>query len=138
MNIMNTVNWYRKLHKPKWAPKESLFGKVWSVLYIIIFIVNAYVIYSFIDGSIGWQVALPFWVNLLFNLAFTPIQFGLKNNFLALVDIFLILITLVISIVSVWPFSIFAAFAFLPYLVWVFIATILQASITYLNNKVVK
>ncbi|MEI6053994.1 MAG: TspO/MBR family protein [Candidatus Saccharibacteria bacterium] len=135
---MDTINWYRKLHKPKWAPKESLFGKVWLVLYIIIFIVNAYVMYSYINGVISFQVALPFWANLLFNFAFTPIQFGLKNNYLALADILLILITLVVSIVSIWPFSIVVALVFVAYLVWVLIATILQASITYLNHKVVE
>jgi hypothetical protein len=41
-------------------------------------------------------------LNLLFNLAFSPIQFGLKNNFLAAIDIVLVLATLLWALRSVW------------------------------------
>ena len=86
--------WYQNLNKPAWAPQEWVFGAVWSILYPIIIVVNIYVVYLFVHNKISVIVALPFWLNVVFNLAFTPIQFGLKNNALALVDITLVLITL--------------------------------------------
>jgi tryptophan-rich sensory protein len=125
---------YRKLKKPSWAPKESLFGKVWGVLYIIIFVVCVYVLSELMDGDISWLIVLPFGLNLLFNLMFTPIQFGLKNNYLALVDIILILGTLIWAIIAIFPFSWVVALVYLPYLIWVCIATALQASVTSLNR----
>jgi len=39
-------------------------------------------------------VALPFAIILVANLSFTPIQFALRNNILALVDILIVLCTI--------------------------------------------
>jgi len=130
---MDTSNWYKSLNKPTWAPQEWVFGTVWSILYPIIFGVNIYVLLMFFKGSIGFRIAIPFWLNLFFNLIFTPIQFGLRNNLLAMIDIYLILITIVWAIVAIWPISKVTALAFVPYLVWVIIATALQTYIA-LNN----
>ncbi len=125
--------WYQNLNKPAWAPQEWVFGTVWSILYPIIIVVNIYVVYLFVHNKISVIVALPFWLNVVFNLAFTPIQFGLKNNALALVDITLVLITIAWAMVAIWPHAKIAAIAFVPYLLWVGIATALQLSITLKN-----
>lgn len=125
--------YYQNLRKPNWTPPDSTFGIVWSMLYPIIIAVNIYVIYLLVQGKINVLVALPFWLNLLFNILFTPIQFGLKNNFLAFVDITLVLITIIWAMVSIWPHAKFVTFAFVPYLIWVSIATVLQLSITLKN-----
>jgi tryptophan-rich sensory protein len=125
--------WYQNLNKPNWAPQESVFGTVWSILYPIIFLVNGYVLYLFFQGKIGWLIALPFWLNLFFNIIFTPIQFGLKNNALALVDIVLVLVTIIWAMIAIWPQYKLVALAFVPYLIWVAIATALQFSITLKN-----
>ena len=125
--------WYQNLNKPSWAPQESVFGTVWSILYPIIFAVNIYVTYLLLQGKISILVALPFWINLLFNVIFTPIQFGLKHNALAFIDILLVLITIIWAMVAIWPHAKFISFAFIPYLIWVAIATALQLSITIKN-----
>lgn len=131
---MNNVNWYQSLNKPDWAPQESVFGVVWSLLYPIIIAVNVYVIILLIRNKISFIIALPFLLNLFFNFAFTPIQFGLKNNFLAMIDIYLVLITIVWASIAIWQTSKLISLAFTPYLLWVIIATVLQTYIT-LNNK---
>lgn len=131
---MNTYEWYAQLKKPSFAPPSSVFGPVWTVLYAIIFLTFGYVFYMFLKKQINFWVLLPFILNLIFNLIYTPIQFGLKNNFLALIDIFLVLITLVIAIYMIYPYSKWVAGLQLPYLLWVSFATILQLSITWLNR----
>lgn len=125
--------WYQNLNKPSWAPQESVFGTVWSILYPIIFVVNAYIIYLFVQNKITLMVALPFWLNLIFNFLFTPVQFGLKNNALAFVVILLVLITIVWAMFAIWPHAKIVSIAFVPYLIWVSIATALQLSITLKN-----
>ena len=130
---MDYITWYRQLKKPFWAPNEDVIGLVWTILYPIIFAVNAYVIFMLVKGKIGWLVALPFWLNLVFNALFTPIQFGLRNNALAFVDILLVLGTTVWCILAIWQYNRLLAYAFAPYLLWVSIATSLQTYIT-LNN----
>lgn len=119
--------------KPEWAPPAWLFGPVWSVLYIIIAITFCYVFYKWFKGELPLLVALPFLLNLLFNAVFTPIQFGLRSNELALVDIILVLGTLIWSLVAIYPYAAWVSFANIPYLIWVSFATVLQATITYLN-----
>lgn len=128
-------DWYRKLKKPAWAPEDRVFGQVWSVLYIIILLVNVYIAVLILNGDADWTIGLPFWLNLLFNLMFTPIQFGLKNNLLALVDIVLVLLTILWGVVIIWPVNYFVSIAYAPYLAWVCIATTLQGSISWLNRK---
>lgn len=131
---MNFSSWYSTLRKPSWAPAEQVFGQVWSLLYPIIFGVNIYVIFLLSTGKISWRVALPFWINLAFNFLFTPLQFGLRSNLLAAVDIILVFITIIWSMVAIWPHSKWIALLFVPYLVWVGIATVLQWSIVILNS----
>jgi len=132
--MSNSTEWYRQLNKPSWAPGEHVFGYVWTPLYIIILIVNVYVLKLLLSKQIGLAVALPFWLNLVFNLIYTPIQFVLRNNYLASVDIILVLSTIIWSMLAIWPHSKLASLAFSPYLIWVCIATALQFSITLLNR----
>ena len=130
---MEQYNWYATLVKPSWAPPSWLFGPVWSVLYIIIFATYGYVFYQVITGKLPRIVALPFILNLLFNFLFTPIQFGLKNNLLATIDIFLVLGTLIWALVIIYPHLRWVALMNIPYLLWVCFATVLQVTITVLN-----
>lgn len=133
---MNTYNWYSQLIKPTWAPPSWLFGPVWTVLYAIIAVSYGTVFYKAFTGKLSWIVAVPFALNLIFNLAFTPIQFGLKNNLLATLDILLVIGTLMWALVGVWkasPDLRWVVYANIPYLMWGIFATVLQITITYLN-----
>jgi tryptophan-rich sensory protein len=130
---MDTTSWYRSLNKPSWAPQEWVFGTVWSILYPIIIAVNVYVVILLTKGKINVAVAIPFWLNLFFNVIFTPLQFGLRHNVLAMLDIYLILATIVWAMVVIFPISKIAALAFVPYLIWVAIATALQTYIAFRN-----
>lgn len=143
---MNTYTWYQTLIKPSWAPPSWLFGPVWTVLYAIIAVTFGTVFYKTFTKEIPWIVALPFALNLLFNLAFTPIQFGLKNNLLASFDIILVLGTFIWALVALYSFGLkihietgvpsyaWIIYANILYLLWVSFATVLQLTITYLNR----
>jgi translocator protein len=125
--------WYANLNQPSFAPPAWVFGPVWSVLYVIIAASFGYVLYLAFKQRLPWVVFLPFGLNLLFNLAFSPLQFGLKNNLLAAVDIVLILGTLLWAMWAIRQYVPWVAYVNVPYLLWVSFATVLQLSITWLN-----
>lgn len=140
---MPPYNWYQQLVKPSWAPPAWLFGPVWSVLYILIAVSFGTVFYKVVTKRLPAMVALPFVLNLIFNFAFTPIQFGLRNNLLASFDILLVLGTLIWAMITIYRSSPSEASAKggvkwitylqIPYLLWVSFATALQLTITFLN-----
>lgn len=129
----NTYNWYSQLVKPSWAPPAYLFGPVWSVLYVLIAVSFGRVFFLVWKKKIPSAVALPFILNLVFNLIFSPIQFGLQNNLLAALDILLVLGTLIWAMIAIYPYQKWIAYIQIPYLLWVSFATILQLSITLMN-----
>lgn len=130
---MTTYDWYQTLVKPSWAPPAWVFGPVWTVLYAIIAVSFGAVFYKAFTGKIPRVVALPFALNLVFNFAFTPVQFGLRNNYLAAVDILLVLGTLVWALGAVRRHLRLVAYANTLYLLWVLFATVLQITITIMN-----
>ncbi len=113
---MDTSVWYQTLLKPAWSPPSWVFGPVWSVLYAVIAVSFGYVGFLFFKGRVPGTTVLPFALNLIFNFAFTPLQFRLQNNYLAAIDILLVLATLIWAMVSIWPYARWVTYASIPYL----------------------
>lgn len=130
---MNAYEWYGELLKPWWAPPAWLFSPVWTVLYGIIAITFGTVFWSAWKKRIPWRTVIPFALNLVANAAFSPLQFILRSNELAAVDIVVVLITLVWAMARIAPYRRWIAIAQIPYLLWVSFATVLQLTITVLN-----
>ena len=131
---MENYNWYQQLIKPSWSPPAYLFGPVWTFLYILIVISFGKVFLMAWQKQIALIIALPFVLNLIFNFAFTPLQFGLKNNLLAAADILLVLATLIWAMIAIYPHGRWITYIQIPYLAWVAFATVLQLTITFLNR----
>ncbi|AEG93856.1 TspO/MBR family protein [Ramlibacter tataouinensis] len=130
----NAAAWYANLDKPFFAPPAWLFGPVWTLLYLVIAISFGWVLLQALRRRLPWRTALPFVLNLAFNLAFMPLQFVLQNNLLAAIDILLVLATLLWALRAIAPRARWVVLANLPYLAWVVFATVLQLSITWLNR----
>jgi tryptophan-rich sensory protein len=130
----NAYNWYSTLIKPTWSPPSWIFGPVWTVLYVLIAISFGKVLLMAWQKQIGLLILLPFILNLIFNFAFTPLQFGLQNNLLAAVDILLVLGTLIWAMIVIYPYASWITYVQIPYLIWVSFATVLQLTITFLNR----
>ena len=130
---MNESAWYAELIKPEWAPPAWIFGPVWTVLYTLIAISFSWVFYQIIKGKIPHVVAVPFVINIVSNALFTPLQFGLQNNVLALADILVVLGSIIWLMKTIWPYAKWVVYINIPYLIWVSFATFLQLNITLLN-----
>jgi len=130
---MQIYNWYSQLVKPTWSPPAWIFGPVWTFLYVLIAVSFGKVFWMVWQKKITFLVLLPFLLNLVFNFAFSPIQFILQNNLLAAIDILLVLGTLIWAMIVIYPYAKWITYIQIPYLVWVSFATVLQLTITFLN-----
>jgi tryptophan-rich sensory protein len=130
----SSYNWYSTLIKPSWSPPGWIFGPVWTFLYLLIALSYGKVFLMGWKKEIATIVVLPFILNLIFNFAFTPLQFGVKNNLFAAVDILLVLGTLIWSMIAIFPHARWVTYIQIPYLLWVSFACVLQLTITFLNK----
>lgn len=130
---MESYEWYAELMKPEWAPPAFLFGPVWMVLYVLIAISFGEVARRFFSGKIRFTLFLPFILNLVFNFAFSPLQFGLRNNLLAALDAVFLLVTLLWAMIAIWPYARWVAYVNVSYFFWTVFAVILQVTVTIMN-----
>lgn len=120
---------YRSLELPPYAPPSWVFGPVWTVLYVMIAVA----------GWLAWRSgggrpALVVWgVQLVLNLAWTPLFFAADLYTVALVEIVALLVAVVATVVVFRRTSTTAAWLLAPYLAWVAFATALNAGIVVLN-----
>jgi translocator protein len=131
--MSSSLDWYNALAKPGWTPSPRTIGLIWNILYPIIAVTFGFVLVQAARGKIAWRVALPFVINLVANLIFIPILFGLKQLPLATIDILIVWSTIPWMMAAVWQSYRWVAVAQLPYLAWVSTATVLQLSITAIN-----
>lgn len=125
--------WYATLNKPSFSPPNWLFGPAWVTLYTLMGI-GVFLIWEQIkkNKEAKFGVGL-FFVHLLLNAAWSPIFFGLKNLFCALVVIIMIW-AMIVWLISVWAkIDKRAAYLLVPYLLWVSFATALNFFIWKLN-----
>ena len=131
---MTWMDWYNSLAKPSWTPTSATIGLIWQILYPIIAVNFGFVFVQVLRGKLPWILAFPFAINLVANLVFTPIFFGLRNIPLASADILIVLGTIVWMMIAIWPHYRWVSVAQMPYLAWVSIATTLQLSILAMNR----
>ncbi|MFC6286831.1 TspO/MBR family protein [Nocardioides sp. GCM10027113] len=120
---------YRNLEQPVFAPPAWLFGPVWTVLYVMIAVAG-----WLVWRSHGWDRALTLWaVQLVLNMAWTPLFFGLREYGWALAEIAALWVAIAATAVAFRRRSRLAAVLLLPYLAWVTFAAALNAGIWWLN-----
>jgi tryptophan-rich sensory protein len=124
--------WYRALAKPAWAPSPGVFGPVWTTLYALIALAGwlATDRGRRVDGSL----LRPFAAQLALNAVWTPLFFGLRRPFIALVEILVLDAAVAWTTVRFWQRRTVAGALLLPYLAWIAFATGLTAAIWRRNR----
>ena len=125
--------WYAGLNKPFFSPPNWLFGPVWSVLYILMGVALGRVWYYGRRHLWGKTALYHFGAQLIFNGLWSLVFFGLKNPLLALIVIIILWILIERSIYWFRVVDKKSAYMLYPYIAWVSFASILNASILYLN-----
>lgn len=126
--VFKPGEWYDGLNKPSWTPPGWAFPVVWTILYCMI----AYA--GWLVWELGATVSIIIWgAQLLVNGLWSYFFFGSKDMRKALVDVVLLWALIVAFIITTYPVSQVAALLFLPYLLWVSTAALLNLRMIQLN-----
>lgn len=122
--------WYADLRKPSWTPPNWLFGLVWTILFLAMAIA-AWLVWRKV-GLTAAPMQL-FLLQLLLNVAWSALFFGLRSPGLAFAEIVMLWVAILATSIEFWRAVPAAGWLFLPYLIWVSYATALNFSIWRLN-----
>ncbi|SMC21683.1 TspO and MBR related proteins [Desulfacinum hydrothermale DSM 13146] len=124
--------WYASLVKPRWTPPNSVFGPVWSVLYLLMGIA-AWLVWRK-AGLAGARTALSLYlVQLVLNSLWSFLFFGAHRPGLAFLEIVVLWSAILATTVQFWRVSVAAGAVMLPYLLWVSFAAALNWKLWQLN-----
>ena len=128
----SAADFYATLAQPSWAPPATLFGPVWSALFVLIG-VAAWLVWRR-HGFAGAAVALGlFVVQLVANALWTWLFFKWRLGAASLVEIVVLWLLIAATLVAFWPLHRLAALLLVPYLAWVSFASALTVSLLRLN-----
>jgi tryptophan-rich sensory protein len=124
--------WFVQLVKPAIFPPPATFGIVWPLLYALMGFAMALVCAAW-GSHYRLPAILAFVVQLLFNLAWSPVFFGAHEITFGLAVIAVLDVALIVTIVLFWKVRRLAALLLLPYLAWILFATVLNYEFLRLN-----
>ncbi len=124
----NSFDWYHALAKPVFNPPDWIFGPVWTVLYIMMGIVLGHLILYPTSKTI-WFI---FVFQLLCNLLWSPLFFYFHKINFALLDLTLLWGSLIVWLILNRSQGL-RLYLFLPYVLWVSFAFLLNIWIYKLN-----
>ena len=118
--------WYKKLNKAPWTPPNYVFGIIWPILYVLMFISLFLVFlsskkcspFSFFDC----KAVTLFGIQFFFNIIWTRIFFGLQMPKIALLDLCLVLFFSSWTVFEFYKINIVSALLLIPYISWLLVA----------------
>jgi translocator protein len=135
--------WYQTIEKPSFSPPNWLFGPVWTTLYVMMG-VSLFLVWrattstsTFLKERSREKIAalIAFGSQLILNVLWSFIFFGLRSPQLAFAEIIILLISIVVTLVIFYKISRIAAVLMIPYAVWVAFASFLNLQIWLLNSS---
>ncbi len=126
--------WYAGLKKPAFTPPNSVFGPIWITLYLLMAIA-VFLVWREGFEQQGVTVAfIVFWIQLVLNILWSVVFFGLKSFVGGIVVIVLLWIAILVNIILFFGVSPIAGGLLIPYIVWVSIAANLNVQVWRLNR----
>jgi tryptophan-rich sensory protein len=131
----SSVNtWYATLIKPSFNPPNWLFSPVWITLYVLMG-VALFLVWRKGLRTEGVKTAIYlFAVQLVLNILWSILFFGLKMPLIAFIEIVILLAVILITLLEFKKISKLAGYLFVPYLLWVSFASVLNFFLWYLNR----
>lgn len=133
LTMESVKTWYTTLNKPSFNPPNSIFGPIWTSLYILMGI-SFYRVWKkrkFVSGY-SWAAGIYF-LHLILNLMWSYLFFYQHQIGSALVEIGVLLLTIIANSFIFYRIDKTAGLLFIPYILWVSFASYLTYSIFILN-----
>lgn len=126
--------WFDGLAKPSIYPPPAAFGIVWTVLYVAMGLAFAMILSA--RGARGrGTAAAAFVVQLILNLAWSPVFFALHQITGALWIAVAMAVAVLVTLVLFWKVRPIAGMLMVPYLAWVCFASVLTYEFLRLNPE---
>ena len=131
----SVTTWFPTLIKPSFNPPPWVFAPVWSLLYLMMGIA-AGLVWSRIDyeKEAVKKALLFFVIQLALNALWSILFFGMRNPFLAMIEIIILWLMIYETYVKFGKIDKIAGYLFIPYILWVSFAAVLNGSIWWLNR----
>ena len=126
--------WFETLEKPAFSPPNSVFGPVWTTLYLMMGTAHYLVTTQDAAPAARRSAQVLYGLQLGLNTLWSFLFFGRRNLFAALIEVVLLWVAIVLTIVAFARISRVAALLLVPYLLWTTFATVLNAAIWRLNR----
>lgn len=130
--IASIPTWYATLEKPFFSPPNWIFGPVWTILYFLMG-VSLYLIWKTKETKKRNTALFYFGLQLFLNFMWSILFFGLHSPLFALLDVILLEIVIILTLIKFYKISKIASYILIPYILWVFFASILNLSLLILN-----
>jgi translocator protein len=124
--------WYMTLQRPDWAPAADTFGIVWFILYLMIGLATAIIWYAR-GNPLRTAALVLFAFQLVLNIAWTPVFFGMKAMLPGTLLAVALLISALVTLVVFWRVRTSAGLLMVPYVAWLTLAAFLSYSLWQMN-----
>jgi tryptophan-rich sensory protein len=123
-------DWYVNLNKAPWTPPGWVFGAAWTTIMICFSFYMAYAVKQ-VD-NFKWLIGL-FVLQWILNVVWNPVFFYYQQVLLGLIVISLLTLLVGYFFFNYWSVLKLKALFILPYLIWLIIATSLNAYVLVKN-----
>ncbi len=131
--ISQVNSWYLTLNKPFFNPPSWVFSPVWTTLFILMGI-SLYIVWNKgIERRNVKKALYIFGIQLILNVSWSAVFFGMENLLGGLIVIILLWIAIFITIIRFKKISKPAAYLLIPYIAWVTFAGLLNLVIWIIN-----
>lgn len=129
------TTWYPTLVKPSFNPPNWIFPPVWTSLYVMMGVAAGFIWNQITTQKAAVTKALQFFtIQLVLNALWSYLFFGLHNLMLATIEVVLLWLMIFETYSQFAKINKTASYLILPYLAWVSFASVLTASIWWLNR----
>ncbi len=125
---------FDELVKPDFAPPGWIFAPVWAILYTLMGVASYRVWMKRKENDDVKEALTWYGVQLIFNFLWTILFFTVGLRGIALIEILILLVLIIITAVKFYGIDKIAGYLFIPYILWVAFAAILNFSIWFLNK----
>ena len=129
------TTWYPTLVKPSFNPPNWIFAPVWTSLYVMMGVAAGFIWNQITTQKAAVTKALQFFtIQLVLNALWSYLFFGLHNLMLATIEVVLLWLMIFETYSQFAKINKTASYLMLPYLALVSFASVLTASIWWLNR----